>query len=217
MTEVVVATRSEHKLSEIRQILPTIPGLRLLDLTAARVEHDPVEEEIEKFETFEENALAKARHFAERTGRPVLADDSGLSVDALKGAPGVRTKRFSGRGDLGGLELDRANNEHLLERLRDVPEAERTAHYVCVIAIARPDGDHRLFRGTVRGRIAEAPRGSGGFGYDPLFYVEPLGATFAEVTPEVKNRLSHRGRAVLAAAEYLRELVDPTHPKAAGR
>jgi XTP/dITP diphosphohydrolase len=196
---VVVATRSDHKLREIVQILPNIPGLRLIDLPAAGILWSPEEDTIEAFETFEENALAKARFFAARSGLTVLADDSGLCVDALDGAPGVYSKRFSGRTDLTGEELDGANNRRLLDALAGVPDEGRGAHYVCVIALVTPDGSEYVHRGTVAGRILAASRGSGGFGYDPLFYVPSLDATLAEASPEVKNAISHRARALKSA------------------
>lgn len=183
------------------------PGVRLLDLEAAGLPEQPEEEGIEAFGTFEENALAKARYFARRSGRTVIADDSGLRVDALGGAPGVRSKRFSGREDLTGDALDLSNNAHLLEALAAVPDPERTAHYVCVVAIATPDGEEHTFQGRVDGRILREPRGSGGFGYDPLFYLDALNATFAEVDPEVKNGWSHRARAVEAAHATLSEML----------
>ena len=206
MTELVIATRSPHKMREIRELLAAIPGLRLLDLTEAGIHQTSDEDAIEAYDTFEENALAKARFFAARAERPVLADDSGIAVDALDGAPGVFSKRFSGRTDLTGLDLDLANNAHLLDRLRDVPPASRTAHYTCVIAVVLPDGREETFRGRVDGVILSQPRGSGGFGYDPLFFVPDLGATFAEIDPPAKNRLSHRARALEAARPFLRGL-----------
>lgn len=206
-TRLVVATRSRHKLGEIIELAGDIPGLEIVDLDAAGVEPSPDEESIEIFNTFEENALAKARYYAERAGGIVLADDSGISVDALGGEPGVRSKRFSGRADLEGQALDDANNELLLERLRDIPDRDRTARYVCVLALVTPDREE-IFRGTVEGTILRAPRGGGGFGYDPLFYLPFLEATFAELQPETKNRHSHRGDALRSALPALRALAD---------
>lgn len=200
---VVVATRSADKLREIRQVLSAYPGVRVVGLEEAGVPESPEEEGIEAFSTFEENALAKARWFAARTGLPTLADDSGLSVDALEGAPGVWSKRFSGRSELRGAELDRANNRALLERLEGVPEERRTARYVCVAAVVLPDGTERLFRGECEGVILPAARGEGGFGYDPLFLVPEAGRTFGELDAEEKNRRSHRGKAFRAAGEWL--------------
>lgn len=197
---VLLATRSADKAREIRQILGSIPGLRLLTLEDAGVAPDPAEDSIEVFETFQENAAAKARHFARLVSIPVLADDSGLRVDALGGAPGVRTKRFSGRTDLSGQALDEANNLALLEKLRGVPQEARTARYVCAAVLAFPDGRSITGLGACRGEIATAPRGAGGFGYDPLFYVPELGRTFAEIPAAAKNRISHRSRAFRALA-----------------
>jgi XTP/dITP diphosphohydrolase len=201
----LIATRSADKLREIRELFDAL-GLELepIDLIEAGVAPAPEEDDLEHFATFEENALAKARYFAERTGLPTLADDSGLWVDALGGAPGVHSKRFSGRADLSGAALDAANNQLLLERLHGVPAPERTARYRCAVALARPGGKELVFEGACEGLILEAPRGSGGFGYDPLFYLPSKGATFGELRPEEKNRLSHRARAVEAAAGRLR-------------
>jgi XTP/dITP diphosphohydrolase len=200
---VLVATRSRHKLREIREILAEVGGPEVMDLGGAGVEYDPEEEEIERFSTFRENALAKARHFAALSGLRTLADDSGLCVDALDGAPGVQSKRFSGRSDLAGAALDAANNSLLLERLRDVPRGERGAHYVCVAAIAGPGEGEVVFEGRCHGEILEAGRGRGGFGYDPLFFVPAEGATFGELDPGRKNRISHRAAAIRSAAPTL--------------
>lgn len=199
---VVVATRSAHKLREIRQIFENGGGPQVIDLEAAGVAFDPAEEEIEVYESFTENALAKARYFAAASGRPALADDSGLCVDALGGAPGVRSKRFSGRVDLDGAALDAANNARLLERLREVPLSRRGAHFRCVAALVLPDGGEHLFEGQCDGVILEAERGSGGFGYDPLFRPDGFELSFAEIDAEVKNRVSHRARAMRALARW---------------
>ena len=203
MTRLLVATRSAHKLRELRQLFLDLPELSLLDLQEAGVEEDAREEEIESFPTFAENALAKARYFAELTALPVLADDSGLCVDALGGAPGVRSKRFSPRSDLHGTELDAANNALLLERLQGVPRARRGAHFQCVIALATPEGASETFSGRCDGRILTGPRGENGFGYDPLFFLPELDASLAELDAAVKNRISHRARAADACARAL--------------
>jgi XTP/dITP diphosphohydrolase len=207
MSRLLVATRSKHKLDELRQMLPSTESIETIDLIEAGIPEAPEEEGIEAFFTFEENARAKASYFARLSNLPVLADDSGLSVDALAGAPGPLSKRFCRRSDLSGADLDRANNDHLLRELGDISQNRRGAHYVCVIAIATPDGEVSLHRGTVDGSILMASRGNGGFGYDPLFYVPELGATFAEVEQEQKNRISHRARALQAALPRIRQIA----------
>lgn len=198
----LLATRSAHKAAEVARIVAPL-GLPIETLADRAIPPAPDEEGIEVFDTFRENALAKAVYFARLTGSAVLADDSGLRVDALAGAPGVRTKRFSGRDDLAGQALDDANNATLLDRLREVPEERRGARYVCCAAVAWPDGRAFAALGSVEGRIASEPRGDGGFGYDPLFHVPALGARFAEVSPAVKDAISHRARAFRALASSL--------------
>lgn len=205
--KILLATRSAHKIQEIRRILSGVHGLELVDLDSEGIGYHPSEEEIEIFETFEENAQAKARYFSRKSALPVIADDSGLEVDALGGAPGVRSKRFApdDDGEEGPDDRDRANNAHLLRLLgeRDSGPAARTARYVCVAALHTPDDRVHLFRGESPGRILDSPQGSGGFGYDPLFFDEDLGLTFAQVSPEEKNARSHRGRAFQAVANHL--------------
>jgi non-canonical purine NTP pyrophosphatase (RdgB/HAM1 family) len=198
----VLATRSAHKAREIGQILAPL-DLAVVTLAELDVEPGSDEDRIEAFDTFRANAVAKARYFAERLGRVTLADDSGLRVDALDGGPGVRTKRFSGRTDLEGAALDRANNALLLEKLEGVTADRRGARYVCCAAAAWPDGRALAAVGTVSGYIAPDGRGSGGFGYDPLFHVPGLDARFAEVPASVKNAISHRARAFRAMAATL--------------
>jgi XTP/dITP diphosphohydrolase len=148
--------------------------------------------------TYEENGLGKARHYARLSGLVTIADDSGLEVEALGGAPGPLSARYGGRG----LD-DEGRNRALLAALEGVPEAERGARYVAVAVVARPDGEARAFRGEVRGRLLAASRGAGGFGYDPLFFYEPYDATFAEVSDERKHAVSHRGAAFARLAEWL--------------
>lgn len=150
--------------------------------------------------TFEENASQKALHYGAHTRGYLFADDSGLEVDALHGAPGVYSARFTGPE-----ATDAANNALLLDKLRGVDN--RAARFVCVIALVRDGALVRTFGGRVEGRILDAPRGSGGFGYDPLFYYEPLGCTFGEVTIEQKMSVSHRARALQAMFTYLRAIV----------
>jgi XTP/dITP diphosphohydrolase len=201
----VVATRSPDKLREIRRILADVPGIRLMDLNDAGIPPSPEEEAIEAFETFTENASAKARHFYERTGIPTVADDSGLEVDALGGRPGVHSKRFAPVGPtVSGGDRDRANNEHLLELLGDLDLARRTARYVCVAALESGEEDPVLFRGECEGRILGRPRGHGGFGYDPIFLDPASGRSFGELTPQEKQERSHRGAAFRAVAAYLK-------------
>lgn len=199
----VVATRSAHKLREIRTLLGSLPGLRLQDLNEAAVPESAEEEGIEVFDTFAANALAKARYFGRLTGAWVLSDDSGLCVEALSGAPGVRSKRFSGRIDLRGDALDRANNEHLLAALQGVPVDQRTACYVCAAALVGPRGEEAVFHGICTGRIEDAPRGDQGFGYDPLFLLPSRGATFGQLPASEKDRVSHRARAMRKVSRVL--------------
>jgi XTP/dITP diphosphohydrolase len=200
---VVIATRSAHKLRELRELLD-IDGVELASLDDLGVEGEPVEDGL----TFETNARIKARFAARATGLPALADDSGLEVDALGGRPGVRTRRYAGPN-----ATDEENNVRLLGELEGLPPTQRAARYVCVLALAIPDaaapGGLRIVirRGTTRGRIAEAPRGSGGFGYDPIFEpaAEPLGGrTFGQYTAAEKHRISHRARAARHMAPVLR-------------
>lgn len=204
----LVATRSPDKLREIRQILGAPGDLRVRGLDEVSIVESAEEEGLEAFATFEENALAKARYFARRSGLLTLADDSGLCVDALDGAPGVRSKRFSGRHELRGAELDRANNQLLLARLLDVPLARRTARYVCAVALVDPRDGEVVHRATCEGIILPEPRGSGGFGYDPLFFLPSENATFGELSPERKNEFSHRAKAVRMARESLLRGLD---------
>ena len=196
----LIGTRSSGKLRELRALFRDT-GIAIVDLDEARVPVTEVEEQVESGDTFEENALAKARYFARVARRPAAADDSGLEVLSLGGRPGVRSKRWSGRTDLSGLALDRANNLHLLDALQGVED--RRARYVCVAAFVA--GDRELsFRGEVEGTILRAPRGAGGFGYDPYFLSDELGMTFAEASIEEKERVSHRGRAFRALIAALR-------------
>jgi XTP/dITP diphosphohydrolase len=209
----LVATRSSGKMREIRRILGPVPGLTLLDLDEAGIVPDPAEADLEPYDTFEENALSKARYFHRRSGLATVADDSGIAVDALGGAPGVRSKRFApdagteARG-LSGQELDDANNRHLVTRLAGVPDAERTARYVCVAVLVEEGREPVVLRGEAPGRIIDEPRGSGGFGYDPHVLVPGTDRTYAELSPEEKDARSHRGAAFRALAEVLRDRAD---------
>jgi XTP/dITP diphosphohydrolase len=200
----LVATRSTHKVAEIRAILAVVPDLELLDLDEAGIAPAPAEDALEPYETFEANARSKAVYFRRVSGLPTVADDSGLEVDALGGEPGVRSRRFAPLPkNTPRDEQDQANNAHLLERLTGVEDARRTARYVCVAALAEREGQATLFRGTAEGRILTAPRGQGGFGYDPLFLAAALGSSFGEAEPALKDAHSHRGEAFRALAAYL--------------
>jgi XTP/dITP diphosphohydrolase len=199
LREIVMATRSEGKLRELRSLFATYE-IAVVDLRDAGIAESPLEESLEAHATFEENALAKARHFHSVSGRPTVADDSGLVVMALDGRPGVLSKRWSGRTDLSGQALDDENNRLLVRSLQNAQD--RRASYVCAAAFV---DDEREFvcRGEVHGRILEAPRGNGGFGYDPYFFSTELGRTFAEVSGAEKAQVSHRGRAFRALVERL--------------
>ena len=203
--KLLLATRSTHKLKEIRAILRDEPEIELVDLNAAAVPVSGDEDLIEAFDTFEENAVAKAIHFHAKTGLPTVADDSGLVVDALDGAPGARSKRFAPvRDGVRGAERDWENLEHLLRKLAGIDLRARTARYVCVTAlVTTATGQPDIFRGTVEGLILGHPRGEGGFGYDPVFYHRGLGRTFAEIAPEEKDAVSHRGKAFRDLACHL--------------
>lgn len=191
----VLATHNTHKADELAEMLSPF------NITVQRLSRDPdVPEIIEDGTTFEENAAKKARIVSEYTGLPALADDSGLMVKALKGRPGVYSARFAGP-----TATDRENNRKLLEEMRLVPAGQRGAFFVSVIAFAIPGQGIRLFRGEIEGEILFEPRGSYGFGYDPLFYIPSLGKSMAELPPEEKNRISHRAKAYRALIEALRK------------
>jgi XTP/dITP diphosphohydrolase len=195
-TELLVATSNEGKVRELSQLLSDFPlRLRLLS------EFEGVSEAEETGETFAENATIKALHYSARTGLLTLSDDSGLAVDALGGAPGVRSARYAGREATYAERMSR-----LLGELGATGDPSRRARFVCVIAVADPSaGTLHTFEGTCEGRLAPAPRGRGGFGYDPLFIPEGHQQTFGELPPEVKHALSHRARALRQAARHLRE------------
>jgi len=180
------ASTNSGKLREVRAILFELP-LRLQTLEAYP-EFPPA---VEDGETFEANARKKALHYAQRAGTWTLADDSGLEVDALGGDPGVHSARFAGPD-----ANDAANNALLIHKLVGVPESKRTARFRCVMALADPREAVAVAEGAVEGIIHDAPRGANGFGYDPHFYVPRLGMTTAELPPETKNRISHRGQAL---------------------
>jgi XTP/dITP diphosphohydrolase len=196
----LVATTNPGKVREITQILaPLGVEVRGLD-SLPEIPPEPDEDQ----DTFAGNARLKAVYYAQAAGVPCLAEDSGLEVDALGGAPGVRSARFAGVGG-SREERDAANNQMLLRLLADVPEEKRTARFVCAMCLAEPAGAVLVeTRGTYEGVITSAPRGTNGFGYDPLLLVPDVGRTSAELSPEEKNARSHRGKAARALAEWLR-------------
>lgn len=191
--KLIIASNNAHKLVEIKAILGG-HFEQILSLKEAGIEHETVEDGM----TFLENARKKAREIAEISGCCALADDSGLCVDALGGAPGVYSARFSGvHGD------DKANNRVLLEKMEGIED--RSAHFTCAIVLAYPDGTELSAEGYFHGVITEEERGSNGFGYDPLLYLPEYGCTSAELAPEEKNRVSHRAKALQALMEKLAE------------
>ncbi len=195
--EIVLSSRNKKKIAEMQAILTAhLPDIRILSLDDIGYVGD-IEED---GDTFEANALIKARTAAEACAHRYagLADDSGLAVDALGGAPGVRSARYAGgHGD------DAANNALLIQNLADIPPAERTARFVCALALVLPDGREMTVRGETEGLIIDAPRGNGGFGYDPYFYYPPFAKTFSEMSADEKNAISHRGKAVEKLAEVM--------------
>jgi XTP/dITP diphosphohydrolase len=195
--ELVIATRNQGKLREIKRLLEETE-IRVLGLDA----FPELPEVDEDGETFADNARKKAVTVARLTGRLTLADDSGLEVLHLGGAPGVRSARYAGAD-----ADDAANNRKLLSALAGVSRTGRRGAFVCAMALCGPDGDCRFFSGRLEGILAEVPRGDGGFGYDPLFLVPEYGKTLAELPLEIKNRISHRGQALRQALEYLRQLA----------
>lgn len=199
----LLATRSAGKLRELKPLFAAA-GRDVIDLQQAGIAEDPLEDALEAFATFEENAQAKARYFAGLSGMAAIADDSGLEVAALGGAPGVFSKRWSGRHDLEGPALDAENTRLLLARLAG--EDQRSACFVCVAFMV--DGAvERSARGEVRGRIARTPRGTGGFGYDPVFLPEEGGGrSFAELRPAEKSGMSHRGQAFASLLRWIAEV-----------
>lgn len=196
ITELVLASGNKGKLAEFQRLLDG------LDVQIHSMKDYPeIGEIVEDGSTFAENALIKAKAVCKATGKPAMADDSGLAVDALNGAPGIYSARFAGE-----QRSDADNNAKVLRLMETVADADRTARFFCVIAIVLPDGREYTVEGTCEGIILHALRGEGGFGYDPLFYVESMNKTFAELTMEEKNRISHRGHANRKAVEIIRGL-----------
>ena len=192
---VVLATNNRKKLAELRRlVVDEAPDLQVLGLVDVPAYPEPVETE----RTFEGNALLKARACVAASGLPALADDSGLAVDVLNQMPGVRSARWAGPG-----ASDEENNALLLRQLEDVPAAERTARFVCAMALVLPDGAEHVRLGEMRGRLSVSPAGDNGFGYDPLFVAEGNTVTNGELEPAAKDAISHRGRAVRAILPVL--------------
>jgi XTP/dITP diphosphohydrolase len=198
--KIVLASRNQGKLREIRDLLD---GLEIEFVSLADIDQPP--EVVEDGETFYANALKKARTIAEYANCPALADDSGLEVEVLRGAPGVHSARYAGPG-----ADDLSNMEKLLRDLEGVPPERRMAAFRCVLVLCYPDGRHQAFEGRWEGRISEAMRGRRGFGYDPVFYLDEAGKTVAELSPEEKNRRSHRARAIRKLKRHL-EAVRGAH------
>ncbi len=201
---IVLASRNAKKIAELQRILaPQIPDIEVLGLDEVTAFDEPAETE----STFEGNALIKARACLEATGLPSLADDSGLCIDALNGMPGVLSARWSGAGD-------QANNELVLNQIADVPDGRRVAQFRCAVALCTPAGAQIVERGVMRGRMLRAAHGEGGFGYDPLFVADdPRGQneahtlSTAQLTPQDKDAISHRGKALRAIAPHIASVL----------
>jgi XTP/dITP diphosphohydrolase len=198
----LAATRSAGKQREFRRVLEPA-GIEVVFPDEVGLHPSQAEDALELGDSFEINARRKAEHFARRSGLPTVADDSGLEVLSLGGAPGVRSRRWAGATGT-EAQVDAANNAELLRRLAGATAARRGARYRCVLVyLPQPWVVPTTFEGSCAGRILDAPRGDGGFGYDPYFYSDELGKTFGEATPEEKDGVSHRGRALRALVETL--------------
>ena len=195
--QLVLATRNAHKLDELAEIL----GAAAVDVQLLPLP-DSAPDVVEDGLTFADNALKKARSAAAHAGLPAIADDSGLCVDVLNGMPGIFSARWAGTG-----RDDAANLALVLDQLADVPDEHLGARFVCAAAVALPSGDERVVEGQVIGRLVRSPRGTGGFGYDPIFVPDGYQVTTAEMTAEDKHAISHRGEAFRALAPVLRELL----------
>lgn len=193
MKRMIFATGNENKMKEIREILGALP-LEILSMKEAGVSADIVEDG----KTFEKNALIKARAICKLAGEMVLADDSGLEIDYLNKEPGIYSARYMGEDTSYHIK-----NKSLIDRLEGVPDEKRTARFVCAIAAVFPDGKELVVRGTVEGIIGYEEKGENGFGYDPIFYLPERGCTTAELPPEEKNSISHRGNALRLMKELL--------------
>lgn len=204
---ILFATGNAGKMKEVRMILQDL-GIPVLSMKEAGISAEIVEDGT----TFEENAAIKAETIRNLTGDIVLADDSGLEIDCLDGAPGIYSARFMGEDTPYTVK-----NAALLEKLSGVPEAKRTARFVCAIACALPDGRTLTTRGVMEGIIAQEIRGENGFGYDPIFYLPEFGCTSAEITPEQKNEVSHRGKALRQMRMILQEVLTQADEKSEER
>ncbi len=195
--KLLIATNNAGKLREYHALLSDLP----VELTTP--DREGIDLKVEECgESFVENALLKARAYCTAGGLPTLADDSGLEVDALGGAPGVYSARYAG-----DHATDRDRYEKLLQALQDVPPAQRTARFRCAVALVLPDGTERIAEGECEGVIIDTPRGEHGFGYDPVFYMPALGKTMAELPMELKNQISHRARALMRMKPVLQALL----------
>ncbi len=204
--KIAVASKNDHKVKELSAMLAT-DGIEFVSLRTLGFEGE-IEE---NGSTFEENALIKAEFVCKKYGLPALADDSGLCVDYLNGAPGIYSARYAST-DTHNAD-DSENIQKLLKSLENVPQGERTAHFMCVIAVVLPDGTKKTFAGKSEGYITTALNGKGGFGYDPVFFSKDLNKTFGEATEEEKNAVSHRRKAVDELKDYLPTLLDAGNDK----
>ena len=198
--KLVIATRNAGKIIEFRRILDAISS-GAIDLIGIDQFPDLIDVE-ETGTTFEENALLKARYTAKMTGLPSISDDSGLCIDALGGAPGIFSARWAGKhGD------DKVNLEKVLDELKDVPDSQRGAHFICVAALVMPDGREQLAQGRFEGKILRAPVGNQGFGYDPIFAPLGMSISSAEMSAQEKDAISHRGKSLRAIAPHVIEIL----------
>ena len=205
--KLLAATRSAGKQREIRRLLAP-SGVEVVFPEDLNIFEDPAEELLEQSDSYRSNARAKAEYFSKRSGLPTVADDSGLEVFYLGGAPGVRSRRWAGASGKAEV-IDAANNAELVRRLHGAPEAKRRARYRCVLVLIRQTGaPPEVFEGECAGRILEAPAGTAGFGYDPYFFSDDLGKSFGEATDEEKDVVSHRGRAFKALAAAFQDVQD---------
>ena len=194
---IIIATNNQGKVKEIKKIYKTL-GINFLSLR----DFPKIKKIKEQFKTYEENALQKARTISELTNMITLADDSGIEIDAIDGKPGVFSARFGGR-----KISDKERNQKILRLLKNTTEGLRKAKFVCVIAIVKPGGRQYIVKSSCNGRITEELRGKSGFGYDPIFFVSKYNKTFAEMDADLKNKISHRGKALRKAEKILQKLT----------